>query len=231
MHLPDGVCLFASVCNTVGNAALLSLWLARGDDEYLVDLSTMLNRPGDSGLTGLAWHDGTLYAAVRSAHEPRIIMLNGRLEPLGALAGPAFVDLHSLLAMDGILLAAATGTQSLLGLNLADRTVSLLCQSNDKIHLNSACYSGESLLICYHRPSSDDRRLEAGGVMDLASRRILIQGLRLPHSLTPFGDSCGAGQRWLAGDLLRPLRSEDGARNRRILARCNPDRKFPFRCQ
>ncbi|HEY1934465.1 MAG TPA: DUF4915 domain-containing protein [Acetobacteraceae bacterium] len=190
MRLPDGVCLFASVCNTTANAAPISLWLARGESEYLVDLSALLSRPGDTGLTGLAWHDGTLYAAVQSASEPRIIMLNGRLEPLGAMTAPAFADLHSLLAMDGVLLAAATGTQSLLRLNLADRAVTPLCQSPENIHLNSACYDGESLLICYHRRSAEDRRLAAGGVMDVATRRILLHDLGLPHSLMPYGDGC-----------------------------------------
>ena len=185
VRLPDGICLFASICNTTPNATPFALWLARGETQHVVDLSGVLNRPGDSGLTGLAWHDGTLYAAVQSGTEPRIALLDRSLAPIGALNSPTFTDLHSLLVADGALLVAATGKDTLLRLDLAARTVRLLCQSSEKIHLNSACFDGDALLICYHRQSAQDRRIAVGGVLDVATREVLVQGLGLPHSLMP----------------------------------------------
>ena len=188
MRLPDGVCLLASVCNTTFNAAPFALWLACGETQHVVDLSGALNRPGDSGLTGLAWHDGTLYAAVQNSTEPRIVLLDRGLAPIGALSSPMFADLHSLHKAGDALLVAATGQETLLRLDLAARTVLPLCQSKEKIHLNSACYDGDALLICYHRQSGQDRRIPVGGVMDAATGRVLVQELGLPHSLMPHRD-------------------------------------------
>jgi hypothetical protein len=42
MTLPDGVTLLATVCNTTPNAVPYALWMARGADQYLVDLSDVL---------------------------------------------------------------------------------------------------------------------------------------------------------------------------------------------
>ena len=49
MITPDGTTLLATVCNTTPNAVPYTLWLARGDAQYLVDLSDALNRPGMAG--------------------------------------------------------------------------------------------------------------------------------------------------------------------------------------
>lgn len=188
MRLPDGVSLLASVCNTMPDAVPFALWLARGGSQYLVDLSDALDGSRDSGLTGLAWRDGTLYAAVQSGAAPRIALLDRRLAPAGALGSPAFADLHSLHMMNDGLLVAATGTNTLLRLDLMTRAVAALCHSEEKIHLNSACFDGDALLICYHRLLSQDRRIPIGGVMEVGSRRLLVQGLGLPHSLMPHLD-------------------------------------------
>lgn len=184
--LPNGVCLLASICNTTSNATPFTLWLARGASEYLVDLSTALGTPGDSGLTGLAWHDGTLYAAVQSGEAPRILQLDHSLTPIGAITAPMFTDLHSLHQTGDGMLVAATGTNTVLRLDLTARTVASLCSGSEKIHLNSACYDGDALLICYHRLVTEDRRLTAGGVLDTTTRRVLVDGLGLPHSLMSY---------------------------------------------
>lgn len=187
MRLPDGLCLLASVCNTTFNAVPFSLWLARGEAQYVVDLSDALNCPGDAGLTGLAWHDGMLYAAVQSTR-PRILVLDRNLKPHDVLESSAFADLHSLHITGDSLLVAATGNNSLIRLDLKQRTAVSLCRTDEKIHLNSACFDGDDLLICYHRLSSQDKRLSAGGVMNTATRSVLLDGLGLPHSLMPLDD-------------------------------------------
>jgi hypothetical protein len=235
--------LFASICNTTPNATSFALWLARGETQHVVDLSGVLNRPGDSGLTGLAWYDGTLYAAVQSSTEPRIAVLDRNLAPTGVLNSPAFADLHSLHMVDGGLLVAATGKDTLLRLDLTARTVQTLCQSAEKIHLNSACFDGDALLICYHRQSAQDRRIAVGGVMDVASRQVLVQGLGLPHSLIPHRDgflvldSVGSrvirfdrsgvlAERTLAGFLRGAAEAEDtlfvASSTLRYISRSNP---------
>ena len=70
MILPDGVTLLATVCNTLPNARPYALWLARKDEQYLVDLSDTLDQPGDIGLTGLTSIGDKLYAAVQSGYGP-----------------------------------------------------------------------------------------------------------------------------------------------------------------
>ena len=46
--------LFATICNTVGEASAYSLWFAAGARQFVVDLSGHLNDA--SGLTGIAYH-------------------------------------------------------------------------------------------------------------------------------------------------------------------------------
>lgn len=186
--LPDGVCLLASVCNTTPNAVPFALWVARADQQYVVDLSDVLGKPGDFGLTGLAWKDGTLYAAVQGDGDPRLLRLNGALTPTGALSAPAFSDLHSLLMTDQGLLVCATGTNTLLRLDFTSRAVSVLCRGTERIHLNSACFDEDALLLCVHRLKSEDRGLASGGVLDSTARRMIVPGLGLPHSLMPHRD-------------------------------------------
>ena len=73
--------LLATVCNTVPSVAPFALWLGRGADQAVVDLTDVLNEPGDVGLTGLAWHAGRFYIAVQSAAQPRIVGRTGGWPP------------------------------------------------------------------------------------------------------------------------------------------------------
>ncbi len=70
MILPSGISLVATVCNTTPNMAAYSLWIAKGEKEYLVDLTDLLREEYDVGLTGLTFHRGKLYVAVQSGRNP-----------------------------------------------------------------------------------------------------------------------------------------------------------------
>jgi hypothetical protein len=82
--------LLATVCNTFPSAVPFALWLGRGSDQAVVDLGVALE-PGDTGLTGLAWHAGQLYAAVQNNHKARIVAFDRQLCPVCTITDPRFL--------------------------------------------------------------------------------------------------------------------------------------------
>lgn len=187
LRLPHETCLFASICNATPGGASFALWMARGGDEFVIDLSDVVDPATDTGLTGLAWRDGVLYCAVQSGR-PRLILLDRRLSPIDVIENPAFNDLHSLHVMEDALLVTSTGNESLLRLDPSDRSVTPLYQSTEERHINSACTDGLAKLICYHGRQDQDHKMRAGEVMSLADRTVFLQGLGMPHSLMPNDD-------------------------------------------
>lgn len=186
--LPDGLTLLATVCNTTRNAVPFTLWLARGDRQYLVDLSDALNRTGDVGLTGLAWHNGLLYAAVQTSLSPRILVLDHRLAVVDVLTNPAFLDLHSLHVVGDALIVASTGNRAVLRIDLATRATSLVCGFDGAPHLNSAWVGPAGTLVCCQSAGDVLPEAQHGAVLDITNRRVVIDGLGHPHSLMPNGD-------------------------------------------
>jgi hypothetical protein len=184
----DGVTLLATVCNTTPNAVPYSLWLARGAEQYVVDLSGALGRPGDLGLTGLTWHGDRIYAAVQSSATPRILVLDRHLAVVGVISSPEFADLHSLHTFGDSLVVCSTGHRSVVQLSIADHGTALLCQFEAMVHLNSASLSDTALLLCCHYPGHIVPEATGGGVINLTSGHMLLDGLGQPHSLQRLGD-------------------------------------------
>jgi hypothetical protein len=190
MIVPDGATLLATVCNSTPNAVPYALWLARGDEQYLVDLSDALGQPGDGGLTGLTCHGDKIYVAVQSS-APRILVLDRCLAPVGVIASPEFSDLHSLHTAGDSLIVCSTGAQSVIKVSTTDHSTTKLCQFDAAIHLNSAWYDeaelwfdqGE-LLVCCHYPSRVVPDASGGGVINAGRRCVVLVGLGQPHSLS-----------------------------------------------
>lgn len=95
--------LFATICNTVGEASPYALWFMRDGRQYFVDLSGHLDRA--AGLTGIAYRDGRLYLTVRS-HEPRILVLAMTLRVIDTITHESFNDLHAPHVIGDTLLVA-----------------------------------------------------------------------------------------------------------------------------
>lgn len=186
MLLPHGTALLATVCNTTPNAVPYALWLAANDDEYLVDLSDVLGRPGDGGLTGMACHGARIYVAVQSAEAARILVLNRHLVPIDVVASPDFMDIHSLHISGDSLLVCSTGRQAVIRVDVSDHRATTLCEFDAPIHLNSACFDGPELLVCCHYPGRVVPEASGGGVIDATERRVVLAGLEQPHSLKPW---------------------------------------------
>jgi hypothetical protein len=183
MIVPEGATLLATVCNSTYNAIPYALWLARGKSQYLVDLTDVLGQTGDSGLTGLACHGERIYAAVQSSTAARILILDRCLTPIGVISSPDFNDIHSIHIADDGLLVCSTGAQSVVRVNFEDHTTIKLCEFEMNIHLNSACFDGDELLVCCHYPSRVVAEAVGGGVINAARRHVILAGLGQPHSL------------------------------------------------
>jgi hypothetical protein len=188
MIMPDGVTLLATVCNATSNAVPYALWLARGEDQYLVDLSDALGQAGDSGLTGLTCHGDKIYAAVQSGLAARILILDRCLAPVGVIVSPEFVDIHSIHTAGDSLIVCSTGAQSVIRVNIADHSTTKLSEFGAVVHLNSACFDGADLLVCCHYPSRVVAGAVGGGVISAARRQEVLTGLGQPHSLMADGN-------------------------------------------
>jgi hypothetical protein len=214
-----GPVVLATVCNTVPSAAPFALWLERGSEQVVVDLATVLDQPGDTGLTGLAWHAGQLYVAVQSTQQARIVVLDRQLAPVRTITDPRFVDLHSITTVADGLLIAATGNGMVLHYRFADGAIETLCTLGSAAHLNAACRDGADLLVCCQSvaritPQSDAAAPRGGGVFSMAERRVLVGDLSFPHSVMPVND----GFVVLDSARSRVLRFDrDGIRQERVL--------------
>ncbi len=194
MIVADGAALLATICNTAPNAVPYALWLARGEEQYLVDLSDALGQPGDGGLTGLTCHGDKIYVAVQSS-TARILVLDRCLAPVDVIASPEFVDIHSLHTAGDSLIVCSTGSQSVIRVNIADHSTTKLCQFDATIHLNSAWldeaelwFDEPELLVCCHYPSRVVPEAVGGGVINAGRRRVVLVGLDQPHSFSASGN-------------------------------------------
>jgi hypothetical protein len=186
--LPGGITLFATVCNTTPNMAVYSLWVAKGENEYLVDLSDLLHGDKDVGLTGLTYHRGKIYVAVQTGSNPRILVFDRHLECIETITHPDFSDIHSLCIVNGVLLVVSTGNQSVIAVDLKDHGATTLFRTDHKIHANSVTRDHIGLLICCQSPKHMFGSAQAGGVIDVANQLVMVDGLGYPHSLAPSGN-------------------------------------------
>ena len=85
--------IFATICNTVGEACAYSLWFTDGTRQFVLDLSCHLDDA--SGLTGIALHEDRIYLAVQSPVS-RILVLDLALRVVDTIRHEGFNDLHSL---------------------------------------------------------------------------------------------------------------------------------------
>jgi hypothetical protein len=186
--LPGGMTLFATVCNTTRNMAPYSLWIAKGENEYLVDLADLLHPEEDVGLTGLTYHKGKIYLAVQTGRRPRILVFDRHLECIETITHPDFSDLHSLSIAHGVLLVVSTGNQSVIAVDLRDHGATTLFRTDHKIHANSVVRDDTGLLVCCQSPKHLYGGAAAGGVIDVPNQRVVLDGLGYPHSLLTYGN-------------------------------------------
>ena len=179
MVLPGGITLFATVCNTTPNMAPWSLWIAKGENEYLVDLADLLHKENDVGLTGLAYHKGKIYLAVQTGLNPRILVFDRHLECIETISHPEFADIHSLYIANGVLLVVSTGNQSVIAVDLKDHGATTLFRTEHKIHANSVIRDTIGLLVCCQSPKHMFSTAQQGGVIDAANQYANSTGLSI----------------------------------------------------
>lgn len=185
--VPDGIVLLATVCNTTRNAAPYALWFARGPEQYLVDLTDLVNEGADHGLTGLAYYDGQLFVAVQSSRAPRILVFDNHMNCTETIMHPEFSDIHSLSVVHGDLIVISTGNRSVVRLDVKRKTTSTLFSTDAKIHVNSAIVENDGLLICCGGSGNLLAAATRGSVIDVTHQDVVVTGLGRPHSLARSG--------------------------------------------
>jgi hypothetical protein len=215
MILPDGVQLLATVCNATSNAVPYALWLAQGEEQYLVDLSAVLGKIGDNGLTGITYLGDRIYVAVQSTAAARVLVLDRGLAPVGVIASPEFVDIHSIHTVDDSLIVCSTGARSVIRVTTGNHRITRLCEFDANVHLNSACFHDEELLVCCHHPHRVIPEAIGGGVVDAKRQSVVLGGLGQPHSLSLDGDAFIV----LDSDAHRVVRFDhDGIQQQQVLS-------------
>jgi hypothetical protein len=163
------------------------------------EITPVAGTAGRNGATGLCAIGGEILVAFQSA-EPVVAVLDARtLRVRSESVLPGALDVHSIAGWGEGLAVASSGTDEVLWYRyrdgrFSDRTVlwAATPAGKDTVHVNGLAADGERLVCCAFGPRRSERDLwsgsERGYVYDIVRGRVLVAGLRHPHSVTFFGD-------------------------------------------
>ena len=177
--------LFATICNTVGEASPYTLWFTDGGRQYVTDLSGHLDDA--AGLTGIAYHNGRLYLAVQS-QSSRILVLDMGLNVVDTITHPEFNDLHSLHVIGDHLLIVSARAGSLFRRNLTTGETVAHVRFNPNAWVCDVLCTSDDIWLCCHNLRFLDEAARDGGVFSVRERRTLLDGISGPHSLMRYRD-------------------------------------------
>jgi hypothetical protein len=177
--------LFATICNTVGEASGYALWFTDGSRQFVVDLSDHLGE--SSGLTGIAYHDGRIYLAVQSPAS-RILVLDTALNVIDTITHEGFNDLHSLHVAGDMLFAVSARGGCLLRRDLRTGDIVTQVRFDPRAWVCDLHCTRDDIWLCCHHLSFLDPAAQGGGVFSVRDRKAIVEGLARPHSLIPCRD-------------------------------------------
>jgi hypothetical protein len=177
--------IFATICNTVGEASAYSLWFTDGTRQFVADLSGHLDDAG--GLTGIAMHNDRIYLAVQSPVS-RILVLDQTLRVVDTIRHEGFNDLHSLHVVGDFLMIVSARSGLVFRRDL--RTGEMAEQARFAPHawVCDALCTAEDIWLCGHDLSYLDPAAKGGGIFSIRQRRAIMDGLSGPHSIIPYRD-------------------------------------------
>jgi hypothetical protein len=181
----QGSPLFATICNTVGEASAYSLWFTLGGAQYVADLTDHLKDA--AGLTGIAFYNGRIYVAVQS-HASRILVLDMELNVVDTITHEGFSDLHSLHVVGDTLLVVSARSGCLFRRNLETGETTVYVRFDPRSWVCDVLCTPDDVWLCCHYLSYFDPEARDGGVFSLRDRRAVVDGLSGPHSLIPYRD-------------------------------------------
>lgn len=194
-----------SFCNTE-DCLRFAVLHARGI-ERVIELGASATSIPANGVTGVCFVEDKIYVALQSRQSSVILQLNRDFELLSEIKLDGVSDVHGLVSVDRELLIVSTGTNEVVAFEPADSKRMRLVwadagSSSDRDHLNDLhiAPNGQFLMSCFGRRTPEMMR--SGSLVDVKSGRVLLTGLREPHS--PF---CWKEQVYIlesaTGDLIR----------------------------
>lgn len=138
------------------------------------------------GGAGLArWRDG--YVLLINSSPTQAVVLTADLEVSEVLDLPSVVDAHSILVLDDIWLAVATGSDSVVAIDPATETSSTIWRApgdgNDIVHVNSVfSYNGSLGVTAMGRRQGSLASSVDGFAVDLVTGDVLMRPIFHPHS-------------------------------------------------
>ena len=138
------------------------------------------------GGTGLAhWRDG--YVLLINSTPTQAVILNADLEVTEVLDLPPVVDAHSILVLDDLWLAVATGSDSVVAIDPATGTTSTIWRApgdgTDVVHVNSVfSYMGSLGVTAMGRRHGSLASAVDGLALNLMTGEVLMRPIFHPHS-------------------------------------------------
>lgn len=185
MTEPFGTTLLATICNAVGETSPFTLRFTDGRRQFVADLSAHMAEA--AGLTGIAFHDGWLYAAVQS-RDARVLVLDLALQCVDTIRHELFNDLHALRIAAGQLLVVSARGGAVVRRDLTTGETAPLIRFDPRAWVCDILPIADDLLICAHNLSFLDPAATGGGVFSARQRKALVTGLSGPHTIIPFRD-------------------------------------------
>ncbi len=193
--------LLISFCNLPPHVARYSLAVMDGNTNafYFLKADGVMAAE-DIGITGIARTPDGGYALGIQSPNPRVVLLNHKLEFARSIALPQSHDIHSLITYDNALIVTATRSNEVYRLPLDSSDAEMIWShplSDGYLHLNCPMMWQNKLYVCAHRhpqlastdrSAPDDESAAMGTIINCTDNRIVATGLQQPHSLMAYGD-------------------------------------------
>ncbi len=177
--------LFATICNTVGEARAYSLWFMTGGRQFVADLSGHMDDA--AGLTGIAYRADRLYLAVQS-RPSRILVLDMTLLVVDTITHEGFNDLHSLHVVGDYLFIVSARSGCLFRHDLTTGETTVQARFDPRTWVCDALCMTHDIWLCCHHLSHLDQAAQGGGIFSVRERRAVLDGLSGPHTIMRYRD-------------------------------------------
>jgi hypothetical protein len=175
--------------------------------EQIIDIGVFPITITAAGVTGICVIEDRIYAALQCRPDSMILELDRGFALQREINLPNASDVHGLLLVGDDIIAVVTGANEIVRVNreLPDKPEPVWCDvdgAGDRDHLNDLTRLPDGKLLASRFGPRMPERVRSGSVMDVHSGRVMLAGLREPHSPVWWNDHLYVLES-PTGDLIR----------------------------